>query len=113
MWFVTKSKPYLREQVWQHAVRAIRLGQITFKTVYNKEIVTMSTRVLKGCRANGITNSTKKRFHKLVDKLKSSASDPNLWGEAKRKGRTISETDIEGKDSILSKSSRRTSPKLT
>ena len=73
----------------------------------------MSDQVLKGCRVNKITNSNKKRFHKLEDKLKSLASDPDLRGETEQKGRTISETDMEDRDNALSKSIRRMSPKLT
>ena len=61
MRFITQSTPYQKEDVWQHAVCATRLGQITIKSIDNKETVSLSDQVLKGCKANGVTNSTKKR----------------------------------------------------
>ena len=104
MRFVTEFTPYKEEQVRQYANQAIRLGQITFNTVDNEVIPTMTDQVLKGCRENKISKSTKKRYFKLEDKIKSLIQDPGLRGEAERKGRTISETDMDDRDSKLSKS---------
>ena len=71
----------------------------------------MSDQVLKGCRENKVSNSTKKRCRNLENKLmKSLVNDPSLWGEADSKGRKVSETDISDSEDQLTKLSRRTSP---
>ena len=54
-----------------------------------------SDQVLKGCKENYVTNSAKRRYQKLEKKINSLIDDPDLRREAERKGRTVSETDMQ------------------
>ena len=111
MRFVTQSDAYTEAQLRAYAIKAIRLGQITYETVDDKVVPTLTDQVLKGCKDNKLFNSTKKTCHKLGNTLmKSLVNDPSLWGDADGKGRKISETDIGNSDDQLTKLSRRTSP---
>ena len=111
MRFVTQSTPYTEVELRQYAIQAIRLGKIKYETVDDEVFPTLTDQVLKGCRENKISNSTKKRCRNLEAKLmKSLVNDPGLWGEADSKGRKISETDIGDSEDQLTKLCCRTSP---
>ena len=110
MRFVTEAKPYDEEEARQYVERAIRLKEITFKSVEDEIISSKSDQVLKGCKENYVTNSAKKRYQKLEKKIDSLIDDPDLRREAERKGRTVSETDMADEETKSAKSSRRTPP---
>ena len=50
MRFVTESKPYEEDEARQYVERAIRLKEITFKTVDEETISSKSDQILKGCK---------------------------------------------------------------
>ena len=110
MRFVTESKPYDKDEARQYVERAIRLKEITFKSVDNEIILSKSDQILKGCKENYVSNSAKKRYKKLEKKINSLIDDPDLRREAERKGRTVSETDMADEETKSAKSSRRTPP---
>ena len=110
MRFVTESKPYDEDEARQYVERAIRLKEITFKSVDNEIIPTKSELILKGCKENYISNSAKKRHQKLEKNINSLINDPDLRREAERKGRTVSDTDMADEETKSATSSRRTPP---
>ena len=90
---------YDDEQVRQYAVQAIRIGEITFKTVNDVSTPTISDCVLKGCKENKNSQRKRKRFLTIEAKLGDLIKDPGVREEAKRKGRKVSETDMSSRES--------------
>ena len=94
------------------------MKEITFKSEGDdeEESVVLSTATLKGCRENSLLSQTKKRrFNGLEDKVKRLSKDPKIRKEAeeegKKKGRLVSQSELSERESE-SKTVRTVSPVL-
>ena len=109
--FVTQNTPYNNGELRLYAVHAIRMKEITFKTINDVPTPTISNCVLNSCREKKMSQKKKKRLLELEAHLGEIIREPGVREKAESKGRKVSETHMNSRET-RSKSSRRTSPKL-
>ena len=114
--YITESTPYSDKEVKAYVIQAIRLKEITYKTMNDEveETPILFETVLKVCKENQLlSNKKKSQYKKVEERVLQVSKDPVVWAEAaeegKKKGRLVSQSELTERDS-LTKTVRTTSP---